>query len=53
MVQCTGSKSCESCGKVCVTDRSLKDHIRNVHSGNILSCNECDKAFKTKSGLRT
>ena len=42
--------TCEVCGKT-ITKHFMKKHMHNVHSNQILYCDECGKRFKTEKIL--
>ena len=46
------SCKCRKCGKVCLSRRSLKWHIRDVHSPIIHKCHICEKQFPNKSNVK-
>jgi DNA-directed RNA polymerase subunit RPC12/RpoP len=46
---------CPHCGRNCMTNAELKNHIRNVHElseKRPYQCGDCEKDFKSESALK-
>ena len=44
--------SCGKCEHVCKSSLELRNHLETVHGGRKYHCNQCDKNFATRGGLR-
>jgi uncharacterized C2H2 Zn-finger protein len=43
---------CKRCGKVCKTERLLRDHIKENHNNTTIPCTECTAKFTVRHALR-